>query len=229
MNDEVKPAWSFVEDSTSQVPGVMIPSDNATPYFTSRLLDEAEADELYHAVIAQYARKQLHRVYQADGKGDQIDLNSRYTHAYEFYSLPNAQSLEARFNAEVERVARMWWNKQSIPVYSPQILGYEEKCRFRTHCDNSIWKDGGWFQNDPMRDVTALLYISECVPTVTRPNQHSGGTLVLDNILMGNSPVRIVPKKGQFVMFPSHPVFRHQVTPVTRGYRVALVNWWSLR
>lgn len=229
MNAEVKPSWWYGEDSTSQVPGQLVPANSPVPYWTSQLLSDAEADAIYHAVIAQYTRKQLHRVYNPDGQGDQINLDSRYTHAYEFYQLPGAADLEARFNAEVERCAQTWWNKASVPVYSPQILGYEEKCRFRTHCDNSIWNDKGWSQNDPMRDVTALLYISECVPTVTRPNQHSGGELVLDNVQTANGPVRIAPKKGQFVMFPSHPVYRHQVTPVTRGYRIAVVNWWSLR
>lgn len=229
MNVEVKPTWTYGEDSTAQVPGVMVPTTNPTPYFTSQLLSEAKADALYHEVIAQYTRKQLHRVYQSDGQGDQINLDSRYTHAYDFYQIPGAQEVEAKFNAEVNRVAQMWWGKESVPVYSPQILGYEEKCHFRTHCDNSIWKDNAWFQNDPMRDITALIYVSECVPTVTRPNQHSGGELVLDNIQMANGPVRIAPKKGQFVMFPSHPVYRHKVTPVTRGYRIAFVNWWSLR
>lgn len=230
MNAEVRPNWTYGENvSLQQVPGVMVPADYPTPYFTSQLLTESEADEVHHAVIAQYKTKQLHQVYQPDGTGSQVNLDSRYTHAYDYYMIPNARSIEAKFNSEVNRVAQMWWNKQSTPIYNPQILGYEEKCRFLTHCDNSVWANNQWFQNDPLRDVTALLYISDCVNTVTRPNQHSGGELVLDNVQTATGPVRISPKKGQFVMFPSHPAYRHQVTQVTRGYRIAIVNWWQLR
>lgn len=229
MNAEVKPNFWYQEDSTSRVPGPLVPASNPTPFWTTQLLSDAEADAAYQCVMARYTQKQLSRVYQWDGQGDEVNLDSRYTHYYDMNVLPNAAEIERRFNAEVERCAQTWWNKSTAPVYAPQILGYEEKCLFKTHCDNSIWNADGWMQNDPLRNITALLYISDCVPTVTRPNQHSGGELIMDNVMTANGPARLQPRKGQFIAFPSHPMYRHQVTPVTRGYRIAIVNWWSLR
>jgi Rps23 Pro-64 3,4-dihydroxylase Tpa1-like proline 4-hydroxylase len=230
MNAEVKqPAWWPIIDSTGEIPGVVVPQDHPTPYWTKQLLTEEEADEIYYRVIAQYPQKQLSRVYKWDGVGDEVNLDSRYTHYYDIMSLPNAREIEARFNEAVEECTQTWWKQSVQPVYAPQILGYEERCHFKTHCDNSIWTNGAWMRNDPTRDITALLYVSECVPLVTKHNQHSGGELVMDNVQTANGPARITPRKGQFIAFPSHPVYRHQVTQVTRGYRIAFVNWWTLR
>ncbi len=92
-----------------------------------------------------------------------------------------------------------------------------------------MWDNNQWKRNNPERDLTGLLYISESVDTPTEPNQFSGGHLLLDNLIMDNSPVRIRPTKGQLIMFPSHPMFVHQVEPITAGYRISFVNWYSVR
>lgn len=230
MNAEVKsPTWRIVEDTTSQVAGYSVPADNPLPYWTAQVLTPQECDQVYHAVVARYNQKQLARVYQWNGQGDELNFAARYTHYYSNDILPAGLNVEARFAEAVNTACAQWWKKSATPVYSSQVLGYEEKCQFATHCDNSIHTGQTWQQNDPTRDITALLYISECVPTAVVPNQYSGGELVLPNILdaSGNATI-IYPKKGQMVMFPAHPVFRHQVLPITRGYRVALVNWWTL-
>lgn len=229
MSAVVNPNWRVLQDTLAEVPGVMVPQSHPTPFWTEQLLTPEEADAIYFNVMAQYTRKELSRVYRLDGLGDEVNTDSRYTHYYDMLSLPNSADIEARFNAAVARASKAWWDSETAPVYPPQILGYEERCHFRVHCDNSIWQNGAWDRNDPLRDVTALLYISECVPNTTRPNQYSGGELVLENIQMRDgSPARIRPRKGQFVMFPSHPIYRHQVTPIINGYRIAIVNWWTL-
>jgi predicted 2-oxoglutarate/Fe(II)-dependent dioxygenase YbiX len=234
MNAEAKtsaqPRWRILEDTTSQVAGYSVPWDNHLPYWDEQVLSPAECDEVYHAVIAKYNEKQLARVYQWNGQGDELNFAARYTHYYSHTVLPEHLNVEKRFAEAVNRASKQWWAKTATPVYHSQVLGYEEKCQFATHCDNSIWADGSWKQNDPLRELTTLLYISDCVPTATRPNQYSGGELVLPNIVDNNNqPVTITPRKGQMIVFPSHPVFRHQVLSVSRGYRVALVNWWTLR
>lgn len=228
MNEKDNRAWWYGDDTTSEVPGYMVPESHPVPYWSSQLLSPAESDAVYHEVIGQYSTKQLHRVYTADGKGSQVDLNARHTHSYDFYSLQGAAEIERRINAEVERCAQTWWGKTSTPTHSPQILGYEERCKFLSHCDNSIWNHPAWMRNDPLRDISGILYVSDCVALPTATNQYSGGHLVMDNIHTAAGPVRVFPQKGKFVAFPSHPMYRHQVTPVVRGYRVAFVNWWSL-
>jgi predicted 2-oxoglutarate/Fe(II)-dependent dioxygenase YbiX len=233
MNAEVKntnqPSWRILEDTSNQVSGYSIPADSPLPYWDEQLLSATECDEIYHAVIATYNQKQLARVYQWDGKGDEINFAARYTHYYSHNVLPKQLNVEHRFSEAVNRASKQWWAKTATPVYTSQVLGYEEKCQFATHCDNSIWVSAGWQRNDPLRDITALLYIGECVTTATRPNQYSGGELVLPNIVgRNNAEITIKPRKGQMIAFPSHPAFRHKVLAISRGYRVALVNWWTL-
>lgn len=230
MNMSDERSWWPIPDDTNVIPGYEVPADHPTPYWSETLVSERECDEFYYEVIAQYSMKQLARVYQWDGGGDEINVDSRYTHYYDINAFRGAFSLAAKFNRAVENMAATWWQQGATPVYTPQILGYEERCKFATHCDNSIWVHNQWQRNDTTRDVTGLLYISDCVDTVTAPNQHQGGELNFPNIQTrtgGTATVR--PAKGLFVAFPSHPVYRHQVYPVVRGYRVALVNWWTIR
>jgi SM-20-related protein len=40
----------------------------------------------------------------------------------------------------------------------------------------------------------------------------------------GNT-VKIKPKAGDMVVFPSNPYFSHEVLPVKKGYRLTLVQW----
>lgn len=221
--------WWVVEDTLREVPGYMPHPGLPLPYWSQQLLTPKEADELYFDVIAHYKDKALSRVYNSDGVGDRVDTSSRYTHYYNPYTMKKGREVEQRFNQAMADVCKLWWDKISLPVYAAQILGYEERCLFRTHTDNSIYSVNGWNRNDTRRDMTGLLYLGDCVEQVSQPNQFSGGQLILDNLMTPSGPVVIRPRKGQFVAFPSHPVFRHQVPPVTRGYRVAFVNWWELR
>lgn len=159
-----------------------------------------------------------------------IDLETRHTHYYNPGWIPEGLAVEARFQAAVAECARQWWSATTTPVVESQILGYEERCKFRTHADNSIFSVNGWSRNDPLRDLTAILYLSDHVRDVVGANQFSGGELILDNLRTSDGlPIVIRPRKGQLVAFPSHPVFRHQVPLITRGYRIAFVNWWTVR
>jgi hypothetical protein len=141
MSTGANRAWWPLVDSLVEVPGVSVPEQSPTPYWTKQLLSEEEADAIHHQVIAQYPQKQLSRVYRWDGQGDEVNTDSRYTHYYDIMSLPNSREIEQRFNDAVEECAQTWWKKSTVPVYPPQILGYEERCHFRTHCDNSIFFD----------------------------------------------------------------------------------------
>lgn len=219
-----------MSQTRDQVAGESVPVGAEFPYWTTQVLTEQEADDVYFAVVGHYHNRALSRVYSNNGTGSEVNLAARYTHYYPMSVLPNHEDVSRRCTEAVNRCSAEWFHKSPIPVYDHQILGYEEKCQFGSHCDNSIWQNNRWVRNDPLRDITSLLYIGECVETQTRPNQYSGGELVFTNIVDANGEqLRLRPKKGQLIVFPSHPEFTHMVTPVSRGYRIALVNWWTLR
>lgn len=220
--------WKVVEDTTAQVPGYMVPVSHPTPYWSETLLSEPECDDLYQEVMRQYDYKQPARVYKLDGTGDEINREARYTYYYDINNFPNIYGIVGKFNRAVENCARVWWDRTATPVYTPQILSYETHCKFATHCDNAIYTNGAWNRNDIPRDITGILYASDCVDCVVSPNQHQGGELNFPNIGCDGGTATVVPYKGLLVVFPSHPVYRHQVYPVLDGYRVALVNWWTL-
>lgn len=226
------PSWRYAEDTTADVPGLTLdPSTNSRPYTLKTLFTPTESNALYYSVIRNYKSKQLHRVYKDDGVNSHIDINSRYTHSYEltpeFYDLDVAgKMLDA-----VKDTASALWNLDVAAEYSIQILGYEERCLFRTHSDNSLQRqDRHWVRNDFQRDLTGILYLSDCVEQPSRANEYSGGEISFDNTLEvpSGQPVRLKPSRGVMAVFPSNPMHRHSVPPIIKGYRVAVVNWYSV-
>lgn len=206
-----------------------IPADFSRPYYESYVLSRAQCDALYHEVIGRYSKKQLSRVYMPSGVGSQIDLGARYTHYYDPHSFTIGQELDKLFNDAVSLACQQVWGKVATAVARTQLLGYEERCMFRTHADNSVLSPIGWVRNDPTRDISGILYVSEHAEFSTRPGQFSGGEFVFDNLVDEyNKKIVVKPKKGQLILFPSDPRFIHSVLPVTGGYRIAFVNWWKL-
>lgn len=188
------------------------------------------ADSIFYAMINAYASKRLHSVYAEDGVSARVDTNSRYTHSYPTELVPNRlEVIDAMQRAVASSIARKYPGRQVSSAVRPQVLGYEERCMFQNHCDNSILVNGRWVRNDPMRDLTGILYLSDHSEFVTKANQYSGGELVFNNIVDSNAyPIELRPKKGSLVLFPSCPAYQHQVRIVKSGYRIAMVDWWAL-
>ncbi|MEJ6788964.1 Fe2+-dependent dioxygenase [Brevundimonas sp. BR2-1] len=95
-------------------------------------------------------------------------------------------------------------------VFPPLFNRYEGGERFGVHVDNAIRQRG------PIRirsDLSATLFLSE-------PEDYDGGELVIEE-MYGPQSVRL--PAGDLVLYPSKSL--HQVTPVTRGARVASFFW----
>ena len=56
-------------------------------------------------------------------------------------------------------------------------------------------------------------------------NDNYGGGETL--ILRGDSQVKVRPKEGKVIIFPSNFLFPHAVTPVTSGTRYQAITWFS--
>lgn len=87
----------------------------------------------------------------------------------------------------------------------------------------SIYREGGFYDAhvDLMKAATAMgnRKISFSI-MLTDPEEYSGGELLLRD---SSTPIKTVNKKGTIIFFPSYLL--HEVTPVTKGTRKALVGW----
>lgn len=95
----------------------------------------------------------------------------------------------------------------------PQVLYYETGGHYRAHVDaTDITNEDGTFQRgEVVRDVSILAYLNE---------DFRGGEIDFPQL-----GVRVKPKKGMAVAFPSNYRYRHAALPVTAGHRFALVCW----
>ena len=226
-----KGEWSVAVDTTGKVPGLRNPPYPGEPYYAKKVLTDEQCAETYYAVLNIYRKKLLSKVYTRTGEGNQLDLSARHTHYYNPDDVKGFSEIADSFNRSVgEAVNSLWPGLSASPASSYQVLGYEERCLFRSHCDNSLFVQGSWVRNDKERDLTGILYLTDQADHAVEPLQFSGGSLVLDNIKdSSDKPLELRPQKGWVTVFPAHPVFRHQVLPVTAGYRIAIVNWWKVR
>jgi hypothetical protein len=226
MNAKVK--WRWRDDRLDNIP--IEKKDNELPFIIKSLVSSVDADTIFFSTLRSYSKRALHSVYLPDGTGSRIDTSSRYTHSYPYFSMPLREKITSSINKAVNEASMEWFGVESSPVYAPQILGYEEKCLFRAHCDNSVFvNDKGWVRNDPSRDISGILYLSEPVDVITGPNQYRGGELCFNHMLNEyGGPTVVRPKKGQMIIFPSSPAYMHEVRIITQGYRLGVVNWWQL-
>ena len=99
--------------------------------------------------------------------------------------------------------------------YEPvQLLGYPVGGHYKGHNDAEHFnmETRQWERiMDLERDVSFLFYLND---------QYGGGELEFYDL-----GLRIKPKKGMMIAFPSYHDFAHKVRPVTWGYRYSLVCW----
>ena len=87
----------------------------------------------------------------------------------------------------------------------------------------SIYNIGGFYTDHV--DVGGLVSIIGCRKLsfsimLTDPEEYNGGDLLLK---VSSTPIKTTNEKGTIIFFPSYVL--HEVTPVTKGTRKALVGW----
>ena len=110
----------------------------------------------------------------------------------------------------------------------PQFLEYGVGGHYACHADNgSLQKRGeeivGFRITKPRRKVTTLLFLN------SYGEDFLGGELEFCYLhhKEGRS-VRLQPRRGDFLAFPSHVLFMHRVHPVTRGVRYTIAQWHDI-
>jgi PKHD-type hydroxylase len=97
-------------------------------------------------------------------------------------------------------------------IYPPRFNRYRDGGHFGIHVDGSLMRHA----DEPAllrTDVSATVFLSE-------PDEYDGGELTIETDF-GAQAVKL--PAGSMVLYPSSSL--HQVTPVTRGVRIAAFFW----
>ena len=108
----------------------------------------------------------------------------------------------------ITQVNNMYFKFDLHSIQNLQYSIYNEGCFYKKHYDISPFNP-----NNGMRKLSFSLQLSE-------ESDYEGGDVILHN---ENSGVRFPRSKGTLAFFPSYTP--HEVTPITKGTRRALVGW----
>lgn len=159
-----------------------------------------------------------------------VDETIRKTHIYtlkkhhaEYY-----RNAFIRHQPEIER----FFNVALTTATDIQALEYQKGFFYKRHADDSselIDAQGnlaGFVPVAPARKITTVLFATSHCDHGNTEGCFKGGELIF-NFLYDEQgrAVKVEPKAGQMLIFPSNPWFSHEVLPVTEGYRLTLVQW----
>lgn len=154
-------------------------------------------------------------------KTDIYTLEDHHASLYQKAFIRNQPAIERFFNVALTTAT------------SIQVLEYRKGFFYKRHADDSselFDEEGrlvGFLPVAPQRKITTVLFgTSHCGGNEKEKDCFTGGELVFNYLLdEKGEQVRLRPKAGQMVVFPSNPVFSHEVLPVTGGHRLTLVQW----
>ena len=162
-----------------------------------------------------HVRERLDTAPWADGR---VTAGYQSSKAKDNAQLPE-DSLEAReLGALVlEALARnSTFFSAALPrrIYPPLFNRYAGGQSFGFHVDNAVRYDRSRGGADPIRtDLSATLFLSA-------PDEYDGGELIIEDTY-GTQQIKL--PAGHLVLYPGTSL--HQVTPVTRGARIASFFW----
>lgn len=161
-----------------------------------------------------------------------VNTSIRKTHIHtldEPYLSLYTQAFLARQN-EIER----FFNVSLTTATTVQALEYTKGSFYIKHADDSneildeLGQTIGYIPIAPLRKITTVLFTSSWTKEGAKsPETFSGGELIFNYLtdLRTNEKVRLRPQAGDMVVFPSNPIFAHEVLPVIDGFRLSLVQW----
>lgn len=105
---------------------------------------------------------------------------------------------------------KMIYDSSIESVEGPQFLRYDVGDHYDKHNDSESFVDGR-LKRVVNRDISLLFYLND---------DYGGGELEFTHL-----QIKIKPKKGMIIAFPSYAEFEHKVHPITIGTRYNLVSW----
>ena len=150
----------------------------------------------------------------------------------------------------IHKLPKMYLNmyKENFKIYQPDIerffsvalttattlqtLEYTKGSFYIKHSDdsNEIIDDKGdtvgFIQVAPARKITTVLFATSHEKHTCSDYNFKGGELIFNYLFDkdGNN-IKLYPEAGDMVVFPSNPIYSHEVVQVQDGYRLTLVEW----
>lgn len=119
----------------------------------------------------------------------------------------------------IRDIANPFYGIEISGYETPQLLRYGIGGMYEPHVDGeSLWmKEDGTkvWRKSVERDLSAVIYLND---------DFEGGEFIFPDL-----NIRVLPKPGLLLCFPSSHLYRHGVLPVTRGERLAIVTWMTVR
>lgn len=144
------------------------------------------------------------------GSGEEkIELKTRNT---EWFPIPYSmlQNLTSATMSCYTSFIEPKYHAKIKNIEPTQFLSYPVGGHYIEHNDSENFENGEW-KRIANRDISILFYLNE---------NYTGGELEFTTL-----GLKIKPKTGMMIAFPSYKEFAHKVHPVTSGTRYSLVTW----
>lgn len=113
-----------------------------------------------------------------------------------------------------------------------QTLEYTKGSFYIKHADDSnelVDENAntvGFIQVAPARKITTVLFATSHEKHNDSSLSFNGGELIFNYFFDKNGEqIKLYPQAGDMIVFPSNPIYSHEVLPVNDGYRLTLVQW----
>ena len=170
-------------------------------------------DDLLNAETVVQFRQQLAAADWIDGRATAGSLSGMVKSNEQVDdACPTGRALRAQLLRAVNAHPRVTSAALPNRIYPPRFNRYRDGGHFGIHVDGSLMRH----IDDPAllrSDVSATVFLSE-------PHEYDGGELTIETDF-GAHAVKL--PAGSMVLYPSSSL--HQVTPVTRGARIAAFFW----
>lgn len=144
------------------------------------------------------------------GSGEEkIELQTRNTEWYPI-PFPVLQNLNNAIMSCYKSFIEPKYHSKVKNIEPTQFLGYPVGGHYIEHNDSENFENGEW-RRIANRDISILFYLND---------NYTGGELEFTSL-----GLKIKPKTGMMIAFPSYKEFAHKVHPVTSGFRYSLVTW----
>jgi len=144
------------------------------------------------------------------GSGEEkVELETRKT---EWYPIPYSvlQNLTHATMSCYKSFIEPKYQSTVKNIEPTQFLSYPVGGHYIEHNDSENFENGQWVRI-ANRDISILFYLND---------NYTGGELEFTQL-----GLKIKPKTGMMIAFPSYKEFAHKVHPVTSGRRYSLVTW----
>lgn len=169
-------------------------------------------------------------VYQASLRGGYVNSSIRKTDIYTLNPVHHRlyQSRFDLFRNEIEAFFSLSLTRST----NVQVLGYDEGAFYVRHADDSSelrdyeGHTVGYVPVAAERKLSTVLFATSHSVHGEGEERFEGGELLFNYLCDDQGrTITLQPQAGDMLVFLSNPYFSHEVLPVTKGFRLSLVQW----